>query len=111
MNAKTYEDLSKQLKDPLKNSHLIYSVYDVDSTNLYQLNNFDIPEDEPVKYFTIVLDEHHKDSPLNHPSTYYCTSIQELKQIILYTIEHEDLYFTTDDYLTDDPDFNFESVE
>jgi hypothetical protein len=109
MNETTYNLLKHKLEADLASCSYIYSVYDVATDRLYQLNNYE-SDQYITKYFNIVLDQNKEKSPVDYPSTYYCTTITELEQIILYTLEHQDLY-TNDDYLTEDPYFDFDTVE
>lgn len=112
MNEKTYEDLRNRLslEKDFKECPYIYSVYDVSTDRLYQLNEFN-ENQYIVKYFNIVIDEDQIKSPIDYPSTFYCTSVKDLEKIVLWTLDHKNLYAEADDLLTDDPYFDFNTIE
>lgn len=99
MNVTSYDGLSREMEDRLKNSCFTYVVYDTEDISLHQLN--DSNNSEQCNNFVIVLDEKYLDTPCNYPFIYYCNTIQELKDIILFVSANEEMFLDTVMYSDD----------
>ena len=93
MNDTTYKRLCDQVKQHSSNCHIIYSVYDLATDRLYQMNQVDQDAEEEL-YLNIVLDENHIDSPINHPTTYYVNSVEELRDLLITAMDNESIFYT-----------------
>lgn len=71
-----------------------FVIHDVSDNTKYDLTTL-----QSKVTYNIILDELNKTSPLNAGDCYYCTTVQEIKDIIEYIKQNPELYLT--DYSQD----------
>ena len=93
MDIKQYKIVCDELSFQLSHLKFSISIYDVASQMTYQLNKVNTDnENKNYGNFVIILDQQHKDTPINYPENYYCHTFDELKTMITFIAEHQDLY-------------------
>lgn len=87
----TIANMCNKLVSRLAMIPFVVLVYDLSTSTMWQLNRL---SDKPTRdtSFTIVLDQLNQDSPVNYPDTYYCNTLDELKQVITFVQENYDMY-------------------